>query len=105
VKRHQYQLALLEPLWPDPIKAFRQEAKRLGELLGQAHDLSLLERRFKSVSERPEVAPLEPVLRTVAEGCHSAFQREALDLGARLYAESPARFAARYREYFDAWPP
>jgi CHAD domain-containing protein len=104
VKRHQYQLTLLEPLWPDPIKAFRHEAQRLGELLGHDHDLSLLERRFDGLSERPDLATLEPVLRTVTEDCHSTFQREALDLGARLYAESPARFAARYREYFDAWP-
>ena len=104
VKRHQYQLTLLEPLWPDPIKAFRHEAQRLGELLGYDHDLSLLERRFEALSERPELAPLEPVLRNVAEDCHSTFRREALDLGARLYAEPPGRFAARYREYFDAWP-
>ena len=34
VKRHQYQLTLLEPLWPGPVKAFRQEAQQLGELLG-----------------------------------------------------------------------
>ena len=104
VKRHQYQLTLLEPLWPGPVKAFRQEAQELGELLGQEHDLSLLERRLEAVTRRPELAPLERPLRTAAEGCHGELRREAFAVGSRVYAEAPGRFAARYREYFDAWP-
>jgi CHAD domain-containing protein len=104
VKRHQYQLTLLEPLWPEPINAFRHEAQRLGELLGHDHDLSLLERRFDVLGDHPDLALLETPLRIAAENSHAAFQREAFDLGARIYAESPGRFTARYREYFDAWP-
>jgi CHAD domain-containing protein len=103
VKRHQYQLTLLEPLWPEPIKAFRHEAQRLGELLGHDHDLHLLESRFERLAASPALAPLESMLRTVAETSHAALQREAFDLAARLYAEPPARFTARHREYFDAW--
>jgi len=103
VKRHQYQLTLLEPLWPEPVKVFRQEAQRLGELLGQDHDLSLLEKRFETLRERPELAPLERAFRAATENGHADLRREALDLGARLYAESPRRLAERYREYFDAW--
>ena len=103
VKRHQYQLTLLEPLWPDPVKAFRHEAQRLGELLGHEHDLSLLERRFDTLALRPDFAPLERPFRSAAGHCHAELRREAFDLGARIYAESPGRFLARYREYFDAW--
>jgi hypothetical protein len=103
VKRHQYQLTLLEPLWPEPVKAFRQEAQRLGELLGHDHDLCLLERRFETLVLRHEFAPLERSFRTAAESRHAELRREAFDLGARVYAESPGRFLARYREYFDAW--
>jgi len=104
VKRHQYQLTLVAPRWPQPINAFRHEAQRLGELLGHDHDLSLLERRFDALGDRPDLALLETPLQIAAENSHAAFQREAFDLGERIYAESPARFAARYREYFDAWP-
>jgi CHAD domain-containing protein len=103
VKRHQYQLTLLEPMWPEPIKAFRQEAQRLGELLGQDHDLSLLERRFEALVLRHEFAPLERSFANAANHLHSELRREAFDLGARVYAESPGRVLLRYREYFDAW--
>jgi hypothetical protein len=103
VKRHQYQLTLLEPLWPEPVKAFRHEAQRLGELLGEDHDLSLLERRFGLVRERPELAALERSLQSAADGCRAKLRREAFDLGARVYAESPRRLEARYREYFEVW--
>jgi hypothetical protein len=42
-------------------------------------------------------------LTRAAEARHAELRRRALDLGARVYAESPRRFLARYREYFDAW--
>jgi CHAD domain-containing protein len=103
VKRHQYHLTLLEPLWPEPIRACRHEAQRLGELLGNDHDLSLLERRFESLTERPDVLALEPAFRAATGAVHTELRRDALDLAARVYAESPRRIAARFREYFDAW--
>jgi CHAD domain-containing protein len=103
VKRHQYQLTLLEPVWPEPVKAFRHEVQRLGELLGQDHDLSLLEQRFEGVRERPELAPVERALRSATDERHAGLRREAFDLAERVYAESPGRLAGRYREYFDVW--
>jgi CHAD domain-containing protein len=103
VKRHQYQLTLLEPLWPEPIKAFRQEVQRLGELLGHDHDLALLERRFEALRDKPDLAALERTFRSAAEHSHAELRRETFDLGARVYAESPGKLVARYREYFDAW--
>jgi CHAD domain-containing protein len=103
VKRHQYQVTLLEPLWPEPMRAFRQEAQRLGELLGHDHDLALLERRFDALRDKPELVSLERSFRHAAEQSHTELRREAFDLGARVYAESPGQLIARYREYFDAW--
>ena len=102
VKRHQYQLTLLEPMWPEPVKAFRHEVSHLGELLGHDHDLSLLERRFEALRDKPELIELERSFRSAAEQSHAGLRREAFDLGARAYAESPGTLVARYREYFDA---
>ncbi|HEX6275552.1 MAG TPA: CHAD domain-containing protein [Polyangiaceae bacterium] len=103
VKRHQYQLTLLEPLWPEPIRASRREAQRLGELLGNDHDLALLEHRMKSVAERREVLSLAPEFRAAVAATHAELRRDALDLAARVYAETPRQITARFRAYFDAW--
>jgi CHAD domain-containing protein len=103
VKRHQYQLTLLEPLWPELIRASRHEAQRLGELLGDDHDLSLLERRIRSLVERPGGLSLGPALLAEAARAHTELRRDALDLAARVYAEAPRHAAARFGRYFDAW--
>jgi len=103
VKRHQYQLTLLEPLWPEPVKAFRQEVQRLGELLGHDHDLAQLERRFDALGNIADLVSFERSFRNATEQSHAELRREAFDLGARVYAESPGQLVARYREYFDAW--
>ena len=39
----RYALELLEPLWPDVMEAFAAEVDDLADLLGEDHDLALLE--------------------------------------------------------------
>jgi CHAD domain-containing protein len=103
VKRHQYQLNLLEPMWPGPIDALRREVQRLGDVLGHHHDLSLLEQRFDALSERPDVRAVDSAFHEAAETYRAELEREAFELAARVYAESPERITERFREYFEAW--
>ena len=46
VKYHWYHTRLLRPIWPGPMKAREQAADRMGDLLGDHHDLAVLERRL-----------------------------------------------------------
>lgn len=101
VKRLQYQLAWLEPLWPEVIRTVRHETQRLGDILGREHDLSLLERQLESLSD-DAVRELRPYLLAAAEACHTAFCREAFGIASRVYAESPRRIIERFREYYRA---
>jgi CHAD domain-containing protein len=102
-KRHQAHLSLLEPLWPGPIRAVRHELSDLGDLLGDDHDLSLLERRFEALAGRLEFHGLEAPFRATATARHAELRRRAFELGARVFAESPGHLAARFRGYFAAW--
>jgi hypothetical protein len=99
-KRHAYQLELLEPLWEGPIKALRLEFEELGELLGEHHDLSLLEREL---TRRPELSSLAEAAGKVAARRLRKLEREATRLGARAFVDRPGRLSRRFAAYFRAW--
>ena len=88
--RHQQQL--LRPAWPDVLSAQAKGAKRLGDLLGDDHDLALLDERLRDDVRFADVREL--LLQRRAE-----LQAEAFALGRRIYAESPKRFGKRVGGY------
>ncbi|MBN7797667.1 CHAD domain-containing protein [Parahaliea mediterranea] len=99
VKYHGYHLKLLRPLWPAVLRTHYREAARLGELLGDEHDLLVLARRLEleaadSTEDGREQALAELYRRS------RALRSEALRLGARVYAEKPGLLGRRLREYW-----
>lgn len=94
-KAHGSQVRLVAGAWPGPLDARAEEVRRLGHLLGDAHDHAVLEARLDShdpVAEALEVRRAER-------------EAEALALGARVYAEKPTRFTGRIETYWTAWRP
>jgi CHAD domain-containing protein len=91
VKDLRYQQQLLRDAWPQVIGAQAKAAKALAELLGDDHDLALLDERTHHDEVRALIARRRGEL-----------QAEAFRLGRRLYAESPKRFGARIRRYLRA---
>jgi CHAD domain-containing protein len=95
VKDLRYQQQLIRPAWPEVLAAQAKAAKELAELLGDDHDLAVLEQR---ACANGAVADLDEVLELVAHR-RRELQDEAFRLGRRVYAESPKRFAARIGRY------
>ena len=89
VKHHWHHLELFTPLWPSVVGAQADEAHRLADLLGDDHDVTVL---TELVDELP--AELKEQADTLRE--------DALALGARLYADSPNAFEARFRAWWAA---
>jgi CHAD domain-containing protein len=96
VKDLRYQQQLIRPAWPDLLAAQAGAAKQLGELLGDDHDLAVLEQRSRAAAG--DIAQLDDVLELVAHR-RRELQEEAFRLGRRVYAEAPKRFAARIGRY------
>lgn len=101
LKRHQYQLELLSPLRPKPIRARQRRAARATELLGEDHDLALLSNRLRELAPRPELKRACRALSKAIEARRAVVQRKALRLGAELHRESAARLAETYAGYFE----
>ena len=103
VKDHWHHHTILERAWPGVMERFGDEAHALSNLLGDDHDLAVLR---EWAWEHPQDAGNVPGLEALAEAVgrrRAQLQREALELGARLYAERPSDFAQRLRLYWEAW--
>lgn len=102
-KYFRFQQRLLRPLWPEVIKAQSSAASELGDLLGDAHDLALLQDTLTTesteVSESPE---LQALLGLAAER-QLMLRRQARPLGQRLFVEQPDALVARFHGYWSAW--
>jgi CHAD domain-containing protein len=96
VKELWYHHTLLRPLWPSMMGTVGDEAHELADRLGDDHDLAVLSGWLEQHAE-PGAVLFEAV-----EGRREALQAEALELGARLYADSPSAYVRRLRRLWEA---
>jgi CHAD domain-containing protein len=92
VKDLWYHQRLLRGLWPAVLKAQAAETKRLSEDLGDDHDLAML---AAALGDDAELGPL------IAER-RGELQAHALELGKRIYAESPKAVRRRLDRWGEA---
>ena len=96
VKDLWYHHTLLRQLWPPVMTAVGDQAHDLSDLLGDDHDLAMLAGWMRA--HAPAAGPefFEAVERRREE-----LQREALSLGALLYAEKPSAFVGRLERLWN----
>lgn len=103
VKDHHYQMRLLAAVWPPVVLERCKEAKRLGALLGDDHDLAVFRQLLldqpEAFGDRRDIQALTCLIdRRCAQ-----IQAKARTLGERLYAEKPKSFTSRFRRYWRVW--
>lgn len=101
VKYNRYHLRLLRGLWEPVIEPLREEAKRLSDLLGEEHDLSVLGETLRRDSEGSHKDTIQELTERISEE-RQLRRAAAFELGARLYAQSPAWYARHARALWDA---
>lgn len=89
VKYHAYHVKLLRPLWPRVHKAWRQEAKVLADILGNDHDLVLLDTLLESQRDRLAGNRVRKSLQQIIHEKQQRLRGESWEIGQRLYAEKP----------------
>jgi CHAD domain-containing protein len=99
----RHQLELLAPLFPEVLDGYAAALGRLGEVLGDEHDLAEL---LRFLAAQPAYAP-DPTERSMlvalVQHRRAELQTAALSLGSRVYAETPNRFTRRMGDYWSAW--
>lgn len=103
VKYLWYHLRILSPMWPKTLNALKKQTKKLADLLGDDHDLTVL-RTF--IMDDPEMFVDESelgVLLALMQRRQAELQTRARFLGQRIYAEKPKHFTKRMGIYWEAW--
>lgn len=98
VKDHWYQARLLSPIWSEAMAAHVAAADRLGEALGDHHDLAVLIDALAHLN--PEVA--EPVIVVARKHQDALMERARID-ARRLFADSAACLVGRWQTWWQVW--
>ncbi|MCG6156459.1 CHAD domain-containing protein [Rubinisphaera margarita] len=103
VKYHRYHCQILTPLWPAELRARAGEADRLGDYLGDDHDLAVLRAQ---VVESPEAFGQERDIQAflgLMDQQRELLQQKSFLVGRRLFAEKPGALCNRMSRYWDVW--
>jgi CHAD domain-containing protein len=98
VKYLRYQLEILCPLGPDGLGEVTSQAERLGQLLGEEHDLTVLAAMLTDRPERFGGRESESAVVALVDRRREDLAREADALGDQLFQERPKKFARRMRQ-------
>ena len=100
VKYHWYHLRLLRDIWPAPMKALAAETKQLADLLGDDHDLAVLQDTLQAEEpgDRDEIATLLSLAQKRQEQLKAAAQTQ----GWRLFNGKPKELRGRLHACWQA---
>jgi hypothetical protein len=101
VKDRWHYFRLLSRAWPAAMQSQTDELAWLGELLGDDHDLFLLQQsaRLTCADQTKEVKELNRLI----EARQKKLRAAALKLGSRLYAKTPTVVCRRLENYWNEW--
>ncbi len=105
VKYLRHQMELMTPLWPEVVVGMAITFERIGEMLGQDHDLALL---TKALDENLNICPdtvQRSLIRALANQRRADLQTAARILGRRVFAEEPESITGRLDVYWEAREP
>ncbi|RAZ90114.1 CHAD domain-containing protein [Mesorhizobium hawassense] len=94
-KTHSMHLSLLGRLWPTPIKARRKAVDKLGEQLGELHDVFVMRALLDAEGEPLGPAEDTKLLRKLLKRSEKSLTKACLADAAELFGDSPKRSAKR----------
>jgi CHAD domain-containing protein len=100
VKDLWYHQRLLRDAWSAPLQAAADESHRLSDLLGDDHDLAVLSERL--AGSPPSAAVDMATIVTLIGTRRAELRDRALQLGRRVYAETPKAYGRRLARYLAA---
>jgi CHAD domain-containing protein len=103
VKELWYQLRIFAPLNRVVLEQIANDARKLGELLGQHHDFVFLQERLDCEQGDPSLGNERAKLQKLIRKRNKKLQRDATELGRRFYAEPRKAFAKRISIFTQDW--
>jgi CHAD domain-containing protein len=99
----RYHLEILRPLWPEVMEKLADQADHLSELLGDDHDLAVLQQMLTDDPQRFGGEATLELLSALIDQRRAELQSEAELLGQRLFQDRPKEFVRRLKGYWKTW--
>jgi len=99
----RYQLEVLRPLWPERMEELATEADRMGDLLGDDHDLAVLRQMLADDSGSFGDDSDRETLLALIDRRRAELEQEAVLLGTRFFQDRPKEFVRRLKGYWKTW--
>jgi CHAD domain-containing protein len=100
-----HQLVLLKPIWSEKLDRMACELEAVGDLLGEDHDLFMLEQTvldWQNDADEPGRLDLNRLLQMIHQR-QAELRQKALALGKSLHAEKPSKFCEQLDKYWGSW--
>lgn len=101
-KYFRYQLETIRSIWPLVLDDLSAKAKRLGDLLGDDHDLAMLREELKDAHRFPARDVVAELDRRMASK-REEFQRKAFEAVEEMYDSRASAFTERLKECWRLW--
>ncbi|TCO75855.1 CHAD domain-containing protein [Chromatocurvus halotolerans] len=102
VKYHLYHIQVLAPSWKHVLKPWQDEIKRLGDDLGDEHDLAVFTQMLAQNPGDFCSRANHDALQELSRQRRTQLQIRTLSLGQRVFAEKPKPLTNRLRAYWAA---
>ena len=102
VKYHWYHCRLLAPIHPQEMKTRAARAKDLSEMLGDHHDITVLETHLEQAAGLPAAARRDDFL-ALARQRQDQLRLQALDLGVHLFGHPPKPTLKAWDKRWRKW--
>ena len=93
-------LAQLRDVWPGPLQERVDEADRLGDLLGEDHDLAVLSQHIADSPDVFESGTTARVFQSLIRIQSDDLRSQSMAIGVRLLGESTSGFVHRIKTYW-----
>ena len=102
-KDHWYHARLLQRIWRGPMQAHVDCMHRLGDLLGEHHDLAVFTEVITGVDKGFGRRAGVEVMAGLVATRQDALAAHAFRIGARVFAESPSALVSAWGIRYDVW--
>jgi len=98
-----HELQLFDSLDAAQVQQLADAAHKVEDVLGDDHDLAVLYERALEARDTFDKRPTHEALLNLIMRCRAGMQQKALQLGLRLYEDTPAVFSGRIEKIWREW--
>ena len=100
VKYLWHQIQVLENIWPEQLSTWRKILKKISELLGLNHDLTLLHQKIVQLRNSTTIIKTKRIESLILR-LRDYYYLQAVHQGQLFFIDSPEQFVKKFNQYYN----